>query len=120
LPQLLGEQTKRCLQQGKFVGRIHRAGDIQQEDQVRRWKIFRGYAFTLKSDVYQFMRVIPRCPRNLRDDLERMISGRLGIVIIKVIDHLLNAYCILWRTLPVVDKSPDVTVRCSVDIYRKG
>src|SRR4051794_41817350 len=66
------------------------------------------------------MAFVPGTRRDLGRDRKRLRAGWIGIVVSKVVDHLLDPDGVTGRTLPIPQKTPDVAVRGAIDVDRKG
>ena len=118
--QLLDHHLKPFLEQRQLVGAAHRSGDIQQEDQIGRFILaFVGPA-ALQADTQQFVSRIPRTYMHRHGGRKRGAVGRCAVVVVKIVDHLLDAHGIGRRALSIAQKAPDIGVRRRIHINREG
>ena len=107
-------------QERQLVLVLHRAGRIDQEDQVGRGN-FRGRnPIALDADLQQMTAGVPRCRRDLGADLEwNRATGGHRIAVVEIIDHLLGPHGVGWRALAGQQHASDIAVAAGVDVDGK-
>jgi len=119
-PQPVHQHLHRLLHQRQLVRVLHRAGDIQQEHQIRARSRRLGDFARLQPYAHQPVRRRPRRLRHLQMRGHRHVfSGRSRVTVREVIDQLLHAHRIARRTLALVEETPHVGVARRVHIDAK-
>ena len=65
------------------------------------------------------MAFVPRARRHLGRDRERLRAGRVGIIVGKVVDHLLDAHRVARRPLSIAEETAHIAVGGAVDVNGK-
>ena len=118
--QLPHQERQGLLQERQLVRVPHRAGDIDEEDQVRGRQFFPGEIACREADAHQPVVAVEGAGAHLGAQGERFAALRPGIVIGKGIDHLLDAHRARGRQAAVLDKAADIGVAGGVDIDAEG
>ena len=92
LAELLDQHLQPLLDQRQLVGLVHRARDVDQEDEVARPAACRGrFALPLMADPRQPVLGVPGAAGDLDVDRERLVARWAGGRSVgEVIDHLLD------------------------------
>ena len=120
LAELLDEHPQRLLDQRQLVGLVHRARDVDQEDEVARRPLVVGDGTALQADAGEPVLGVPGAAGHLDVDRERVVAGRGRVVVGEVVDQLLDPDGVLRRPRVLVEEAPDVGVGGGVDVDREG
>ena len=118
--QLPHQERQGLLQERQLVRVPHGAGDIDEEDQVRRRQLFPGQIAGRKADAHQPVVAVEGTRPHLCAQGERFAALRPEIVVGKGVDHLLDAHRARGRQAAVLDKTTDIGVAGGVDIDAEG
>ena len=117
---MAGEELERFLHQRQLVGMIHRAGDIDQEDEVARRARFGGELAALQGDLDEGMGGGPGAGGGLDVDGEGIFALRRGVVIGEIVDQFLDADGVGGRELAGFQKAADVGIGRRVHVDGEG
>ena len=141
LPHPAGEYLERLLDERQLVLVLHRAGDVDEEDEVRGRDLAVGYPLGLQRDSEQTVRRVPGAGRELAVEREgRLPVARIGregpslrvlrdgvlghsgsrVFVREVVDELLDADGVGRRKGAFAQESPNVRIRRGVHVDREG
>ncbi len=120
LGHLFGQHPQTRLHQGQFIRRLHRAGHVDHEHQVRRLAVLKPDFLALQANADEVVIGVPGAARDLGVDRERDVAVGAGVVVGEVVDHLLDADGVGRRQQALVEEPSDVGVRGGVDVDREG
>ena len=116
LGELINQERHRLLHQWQLVLAAHRAGDVQQEDQVAGAPLIAFDLAPLEPHANQSMLGLPRALGHLHVDREGHLVVGLWVVVAEVVDHLLDPHRIGRRQPTLAQETPYVGVRCRIDV----
>jgi len=119
LGHLLHQHQHGLLEQGQLVRLVHGTGHVHQKDEVRRRQGGLVQILRLEADAYQLVARLPGTGAEFGGDGERLLF-RFGIVIGKIVDHLLDAHRAHRRQLAGGDQAADVAVGGGVHVDGEG
>ncbi len=114
--EFLGQQAERFAQQRQLFRRHHRAGDVDEKDQIDGGPAGSGNLSRLQANAHQPVLGLPERLRNLRMDRDRIAPGRRRVIVLEVVEHLLDADGIDRRPLVRVQEPPQIRVGSGVDV----
>ena len=121
LSQLVCEESERVLEQGQLVGRLHRTGDVDQEHQIGGGALRSRDVEALDAHSKQPGVGVPRGGSQFRGHAERHLAvGRRRVAVVEIVDHFLDAHCVLGRELAGVEEPPHIGIRARVDVNGEG
>ena len=120
LAQLLDQHPHPLLDEGQLVGLVHRARDVDQEDEVARRPLLVGDGTAHQADPGEAVLRIPGAAGHLDVDRERVVAGRGRVVVGEVIEQLLDPDGVLGGPRVLVEEAPDVGVAGGVDVDGEG
>ena len=119
-PERVGEHPHRRLHERQLVGRRHRAGDVEQEDEIARRRSLRVQPASLQPDEREAMARIPGARGNFGRHRERRACRLNPCSEPEVVDQLFDADGVGRRQRALVQEAADVRVRRGVDVDREG
>ena len=119
-PEPTHQHAHRALHERELVPVGHRAGHVEQEDEVRGRPVCTVEVARLEADPYQAVRGLPGTRRGLDAHRERRAVGRGGICVREVVDELLQAHRVGGRERFRVEEPADVRVRRRVHVDGEG
>ncbi len=119
-PELFGQHAQRLLHQRQLVRLVHRAGDIDEEDEVAVLALVAEFT-PLDRDARQPMRRLPRAGRHLHPHREGFlrIMRRTFLRRGEIIHQLLNPHRIRRRNRVLVQEPPHIRIGRRIDINRE-
>ena len=117
--ELFGQKAHRRLEQRQLVGLRHRSGNIEKEHEVSRRQLVVRNPSALKTYVDETVRGLPRTRGHFGSQREWVLTVRLGIVVLEIVDELFGADGVLRRTLSHLEKASHVAVGRCVDVDRE-
>ncbi len=120
-PHLLDQETKRALEERQLVGARHRAGGVDEKDEIGRQPLGGLDLVALDADAQKLAALVPGRGEQSEIDGERIVRAlRPGIGVVEIIDHLLDSHRIDGRQHALLQETPDIGVGCGVDVDRQG
>ncbi len=122
LAELFDQALEAPLDQGELVGLLHRAGDVDQEDEVAGRPLGLIDGSGGDADAGQPVLGIPGAAGDLDMHGEGMLARFRGrrVVIGEVIQHLFDAHRVPGRQHVLGEKAADVGIAGGVDVDREG
>ena len=118
--KVLGQHGKGFLDKRQFVVRIHGAGHVQQKYQVGGGTVTKIDLLCFEANEKETVFFIPGAGRVFRGDGEGVLTLRLFVLVVKIIQHLLDPDRVFWHSLAGADESSDVGVGGSVHVGGEG
>ena len=116
LGHALHERAQSLLDERQPFGGLHRAGDVDEENEIARRPFVAREFLALERHAQQTMPGIPGTARGFDVRAERLLVRRRRVTIREVVDQLLNAHRIARRKLIGIQKPPHVCIRAGVHI----
>jgi hypothetical protein len=121
LAQLVHQQRERLLDERQPAGALHRAGDVDEEDEVGRGRTPHVDFACTERDAQQIVPRVPRRGGKLGRDAQRHVSRRRsGVTVREVVDELLDAHGVLGRQRALIEEAAHVGVRRAIDVDGEG
>ena len=118
--EVVEQHAERVLQQRQAVLRRHRSRDVDQEHEIGARPLRAVELVALDGDVHQPVGLVPGRREHADRRQERHV-GALGarIGVGEVVDHLLDAHCVLRRQPSAVERTPHERVGRGIDVERE-
>jgi hypothetical protein len=118
--ELVDEQPQRALDERQLVVALHRARDVDEEDEVVRRQPLDRDGSRLQRDAHEAVPRLPRRRRHLGVDGDRRVAGGGGEGVREVVDQLLEAHRVGRRARALRQEAAHVAVRRAVHVHREG
>ena len=118
--QVVDQQLHRRNDEPESVGAVHRSRNIDQEHEVGRGQSLGSDLPRLDADPHQPVRLVPRANPGFGRNSHRIVPFGFFITVGEIIDHFLDPHRVLRRRLTLADHAPEIAVRSSVHVDRKG
>jgi hypothetical protein len=118
---LVDEEFEGAFDQGEFVGVVHGAGDIDEEDQVSRREASEVYFLPLESNAEETVGGVPGAVGEVGGNGEGGGALGSGVVVREVVDELFDTDSVFGGESPFFgQEAPNIAIGSGVDVDTEG